>query len=88
MNSANRGKFFVSSASKRTTDCPKRRLQQHRKRWLAELNWPAVRDASLRDPYESTLSARIHEPSFRKLVGDPLVAKSRIIKDLGKCGSA
>jgi type I restriction enzyme R subunit len=41
------------------------------------------RDPMLRDPYQSTLSARIHEPSFRKLVGNGLVAKARIIKDLG-----
>src|ERR1700692_2125536 len=45
--------------------------------------WLYKRDATLRDPYEETLAARIHEPSFRKLVGDAVVAKARIIKDLG-----
>ena len=41
------------------------------------------RDGTLRDPYETTLSARIHEPTFRKVAGDAIVAKARIIKDLG-----
>src|ERR1700682_546950 len=41
------------------------------------------REQTLRDPYETTLSARIHEPSFKKLVGDRIVAKARIVKDLG-----
>ena len=47
------------------------------------VSWLYARDVSLRDPYESTLSARIHEPSFRRLAGEPIVAKARIIKDLG-----
>jgi len=38
---------------------------------------------SLKDPFETTLSAHIHEPTFQKLVGQPLVAKARIIKDFG-----
>ena len=37
----------------------------------------------LRDPFETTLSARIHEPTFRKAAGDAIVAKAPIIKDLG-----
>ena len=47
------------------------------------VGWLYDRDATLRDPYETTLSARIHEASFRRLVGNGLVAKARIIKDLG-----
>lgn len=47
------------------------------------VTWLYTRDSSLRDPFENTLSARIHEPSFKRLVGEPLVAKARIIKDLG-----
>src|SRR4051794_275332 len=47
------------------------------------VKWLYARDGSLRDPYETTLSARIHEPTFRTLVGPPLVAKARIIKDIG-----
>jgi type I restriction enzyme, R subunit len=39
--------------------------------------------ASLKSPYERSLAARIHEATFQKLVGSPLVAKARIIKDLG-----
>jgi type I restriction enzyme, R subunit len=47
------------------------------------VNWLYRHEASLRSPYERTLSARIHEPSFQTLVGPGLVAKARIIKDLG-----
>jgi type I restriction enzyme R subunit len=41
------------------------------------------RHESLRSPYETTLSARIHEATFQKLVGVALVAKARVVKDLG-----
>ncbi|HEY8063726.1 MAG TPA: DEAD/DEAH box helicase family protein [Methylosinus sp.] len=47
------------------------------------VKWLYRHDATLRDPYETTLSARIHEPTFQKLVGAALVAKARIVKDLG-----
>jgi type I restriction enzyme R subunit len=47
------------------------------------VGWLYKRDSSLRDPYETTLSARIHEATFRALVGSALVAKARVIKDLG-----
>ena len=47
------------------------------------VNWLYRHDGTLRNPYETTLSARIHEPTFRKLVGDKLVAKARLVKDLG-----
>ena len=47
------------------------------------VNWLYARDSALRDPFETTLAARIHEPTFRKLVGDGIVAKARIIKDVG-----
>ncbi|MET3646292.1 DEAD/DEAH box helicase family protein [Phyllobacterium ifriqiyense] len=47
------------------------------------VKWLYRHDSSLKDPYETTLSARIHEPTFQKLIGKPLVAKARIVKDLG-----
>lgn len=47
------------------------------------INWMYTHDRTLRDPYQSTLSARIHEPTFRATAGNVLVAKARIIKDLG-----
>jgi type I restriction enzyme, R subunit len=47
------------------------------------VNWLYRSDSSLRDPFERTLSARIHEPTFRNLVGQAIVAKARIVKDLG-----
>lgn len=47
------------------------------------VNWLYDHDNTLKNPYENTLSARIHEPTFRRLVGDKLVTKAKIIKDLG-----
>ncbi|MFK5978042.1 MAG: DEAD/DEAH box helicase family protein [Rhizobiaceae bacterium] len=47
------------------------------------VKWMYVRDNSLRSPYDDALAALIFEPSFRDLVGNGLVTKSRIIKDLG-----
>jgi type I restriction enzyme R subunit len=47
------------------------------------VNWMYRHDGSLRSPYETTLSALIHEPTFRKLAGDARVTKAKIIKDLG-----
>ncbi len=47
------------------------------------VKWLYRHDGTLKDPFETTLSARIHEPTFKKLAGDKLVAKARIIKDLG-----
>ena len=47
------------------------------------IKWMYRHDETLRSPYETTLSALIHEPTFRKLVGNALVTKAKIIKDLG-----
>nr|WP_324291784.1 DEAD/DEAH box helicase family protein [Cupriavidus sp. D39] len=45
--------------------------------------WLYKHDKSLRLPYQDNLSALIHEPSFRQVVGDALFTKARLIKDLG-----
>ena len=47
------------------------------------VKWLYRHDPSLKDPFETTLSARIHEPTFQKLLGLPLIAKAKIVKDLG-----
>lgn len=47
------------------------------------VKWMYANDRSLRSPYDTALSALIHEASFRATVGDGLVAKARLIKDLG-----
>ena len=47
------------------------------------VKWMYDSDPSLRSPYDDTLSALIHEPSFRKLAGNALVTKAKLIKDLG-----
>src|SRR5205807_4487289 len=46
-------------------------------RWLYE------HDNSLKVPYDDSLSALLHEPTFRNGVGPARFAKARIIKDLG-----
>lgn len=47
------------------------------------VDWLYQRERSLKSPYENTLAARIHEATFRDLVGPALLAKVRVIKDLG-----
>ena len=47
------------------------------------INWLYRADGTLKNPYDTTLAARIHEPTFQKLVGNAIVAKARVIKDLG-----
>lgn len=47
------------------------------------VKWIYEHDRSLRSPYDTALSALIHEGTFRALVGNALVTKARIIKDLG-----
>jgi type I restriction enzyme R subunit len=47
------------------------------------VKWMYDNDRTLRSPYDTALSALIHEGSFRALVGNALVTKARIIKDLG-----
>lgn len=45
--------------------------------------WLYTHDKSFKLPYQDTLSALIHEPTFRKGVGETVFAKARYIKDLG-----
>lgn len=47
------------------------------------VKWMYAHDADLRTPYRDDLSALIHTGEFRTLVGNGLVTKARIIKDLG-----
>lgn len=47
------------------------------------VKWMYDNDRSLRSPYDTALSALIHEGTFRAAVGNSLVTKARIIKDLG-----
>ena len=45
--------------------------------------WLYKYDPAIRLPYQDHLSALIHEPSFRQVVGDALFTKAKLIKDLG-----
>ncbi|WP_413904894.1 DUF4145 domain-containing protein, partial [Candidatus Skiveiella danica] len=47
------------------------------------VDWLYKHDRALRLPYQDQLSALIHEPTFRQVVGDALFTKARLIKDLG-----
>lgn len=46
-------------------------------RWLYE------HDGDLKLPYQDSLSALIYEPTFKKTVGPAILAKARVVKDLG-----
>src|SRR5687768_2979679 len=45
--------------------------------------WMYQHDKALKLPYQDHLSALLHEPTFRAVVGPALFAKTRVIKDLG-----
>ena len=45
--------------------------------------WLFAHDNAFKLPYQDSLSALIHEPTFRVGVGDALFTKARLIKDLG-----
>ncbi len=47
------------------------------------VKWMYDHDRALRLPYDDTLAALLYEPSFRGVVGDAVLTKARIIKDLG-----
>jgi type I restriction enzyme R subunit len=47
------------------------------------VNWLYAHDPTLAMPYDDTLSALIHEPTFRKLVPQEVFVKTRLVKDLG-----
>lgn len=47
------------------------------------IEWMYEYDESLYMPYQSNLSALIHEPSFGNLVGNAVFNKAKILKDLG-----
>lgn len=45
--------------------------------------WLFQHDKSLRLPYQPNLNAFIHEPTFRKVVGDTVFTKANILRNLG-----
>jgi type I restriction enzyme, R subunit len=47
------------------------------------VSWLYTHDKTLKLPYQDSLSALIHEPTFRLLVGDAMFTKARLVKDLG-----
>ncbi|WP_217994887.1 DEAD/DEAH box helicase family protein [Methylogaea oryzae] len=47
------------------------------------VDWLYKHDPSLRLPYQDQLSALLHEPSFRRVVGDAVFTKTKFIKDSG-----
>ncbi len=47
------------------------------------VNWMFANDRSLNAPYETTLAARIHEPTFRTTVGQGRFSGANIIRNFG-----
>lgn len=47
------------------------------------VNWLYKYDNSLELPYQDNLSALIHEPTFKNLVGEAIFNKARVIIKLG-----
>jgi type I restriction enzyme R subunit len=45
--------------------------------------WLYKSDAALKLPYQDNLSALIHEPTFKAVVGQKIFVKAKLIKDLG-----
>ena len=47
------------------------------------VEWLYAHDASLKRPYQDTLAALLHEPTFKNGIGPARFAKARLIKDIG-----
>lgn len=47
------------------------------------VGWLYRSDRALKKPYDDSLSALFHTPEFRNLVGQALLTKAKLIKDLG-----
>jgi type I restriction enzyme R subunit len=45
--------------------------------------WLYKHDAALQLPYQDSLNALLHEPTFRNPAGEEIFSKAKIIKDLG-----
>jgi len=47
------------------------------------VHWAYKHDPGLKLPYSDNLSALIHAPSFRNAVGEAVLTKAKVVKDLG-----
>ena len=47
------------------------------------VRWTYKHDGALRLPYQDNLSALIHEPSFKRVAGEAVFSKARVINTLG-----
>lgn len=72
----------LSATSDARTACVHARLALE-----TAVKWLYAHERSLRSPYDTTLSALIHEGTFRALVGPALVAKAKLIKDHGNAAA-
>jgi type I restriction enzyme, R subunit len=68
---------MLAKTDPRTSCFYARRVLEHVVAWLYRS------DRSLKTPYDESLSALIHTSEFRTLVGQPLLTKAKLIKDLG-----
>lgn len=77
--------LFESAQRAEETACSDPRASCFYARRALELavNWAYEHDPVLQLPYREDLSALIHEPTFRNMVGQAVFYKCRAIKDLG-----
>lgn len=77
--------LFESAQRAEETACSDPRAACFYARRALELavNWAYEHDPILQLPYREDLSALIHEPTFRNMVGQAVFYKCRAIKDLG-----
>jgi len=47
------------------------------------VSWAYKHDAALKLPYQDNLSALIHDPSFKRVAGEAVFNKARVINTLG-----
>jgi type I restriction enzyme R subunit len=77
--------IFTAAAKAELTVLPDPRTSCFYSRRALELSvgWLYQAEASLKAPYQDSLSPLVREPTFRVLHGEGLHAKTRLIKDLG-----
>lgn len=78
---------FVFEAAQRAEEAalsdPRTACFQARRALELVVKWLYLHDATLRSPYQTHLNALLYEGTFKDLIGQRLLAKAKILKDLG-----
>ena len=76
--------FDAAQAAENTARSdPRTACIQARRGLEIAVQWVYTADRSLHVPYESSLSALIHEPTFKAAASERVFSKARVVKDLG-----